>query len=105
MHIYPEKDTIEVEPTEKHTHCETSGKFLGYRYPIKEDAQVWKNQCETKMDARHRDENNIMAPTPWSSYYTMTCQGTEKRLRYERSDTSNLRKQRLAEPESLWEGI
>ena len=42
-HIDPRKDTIAVEPLENHINCETTGKILRYRDPVKLDAPVWKN--------------------------------------------------------------
>ena len=31
-----------MEPMANHIHCETTGKILGYRDPVKKDAPVWK---------------------------------------------------------------
>ena len=40
INIYPEKDTITVEPTAKHIQYETTGKVFVYRNPTKKDAPV-----------------------------------------------------------------
>ena len=37
------KYTITVEPLANQTNCETTGKILGYREPVKMDAPVWTN--------------------------------------------------------------
>ena len=42
-HIEPQKDTITVEPTENHIHCETTRNIWGYKGPVKMDEPVWKN--------------------------------------------------------------
>ena len=41
--IDPKKYATTVKPTANHIHCDTTGKYLGYRDLVKMDEQVWTN--------------------------------------------------------------
>ena len=72
------KYTITVEPLANQTNCETTGKILGYRDPVKMDAQVWTNSVCNELDRLSQGWKNMREQTQYNSSPTRKNRRIEK---------------------------
>ena len=63
VRIYPQKETITVEPIENHIDCKTTGKILGYRDLVNMDASVWTNSTGNELGRLSRGWENMQELT------------------------------------------